>query len=98
MFIENCSFDPCSDLREVEQFGFVDLNAALDSGVLPVSVPSSELSYDAPSGTVLSPSQIGGVPADVFDAFEMRDAARAAIADANAKHEAASQAAAVASE
>lgn len=98
MFVEKCDFNPSSDIREVEEFGYVDLNAALDSGVLPVSVPSSELSYDAPSGTLLSPSQIGAMPSDVFDAFELRDAARAAIADANAKHEAASQAAAVASE
>lgn len=93
-----CEFDPCCDIREVEQFGFVDLNASLESGTLPLSVPSSEQSFDAPNGTPLSPSQIFGVPLDVFDAMEMRDSVRAAIADANAKHEAASQSAAVASE
>jgi hypothetical protein len=73
---------------EVDQFGFVDLNDALASGKLPVSVPASEQSFDAPAGTPLSPSQIGGVPSDIFDAMEMRDAARKSIESAERKTQA----------
>lgn len=91
-------FDSVRDIREVDQFGFVDLNDALVSGHLPASVAVSDASFDAGPGVPLSPSQLVGTPRDVFDAYDMRDSARAAIADANAKHEAASQAAAVASE
>lgn len=98
MAIVKSSFNPLIDKCETEQFGFVDLGAALASGHIPALSPSSSSSFDAPDGTPLAPSQIAGVPSDVFDAMEMRDSARAAMADANAKHEAASQEAAAASE
>lgn len=90
MFEKEHNFNEKIDLREVDEFGFVDLNESMASGRLPVSVPNSEVSFDAPAGSVLAPSQIAGVPRDVFDAMEMRDAGRAAIADAKAKAEAAS--------
>lgn len=86
------------DLREVEQFGFVDLNDAIASGKLTISVPASEQQYDAPAGTVLSPSMIGGMPSDVFEAFEMRDNLRAASQKSQQNAEASSAAAPAATE
>lgn len=76
--IQICQFNPRVDVRETDQFGFVDLHSALETGKIPASVPASESSFDFPAGTMVSPSCIGGVPSDVFDAMEMRDAARAA--------------------
>lgn len=96
------NFNPDRDIREVDQFGYVDLHNALATGVLPASVPASEAAFDAVSGAPLSPSQIVGVPSDVFDAMEMRDnlrkAAAAADADAAAKQSAASTISAAATE
>lgn len=89
--LHKCVFNPDIDLQETEQFGFVDLNEAFASGKIPASIASSESSFDAPAGTALAPSQIGGVPADVFDAMEMREALRsAAKRSADAKPEASS--------
>lgn len=98
MLVEKLKFDASRDNREVDQFGYVDINDAIASGKLPLSVPASSQQFDAPAGTPLAPSQIGGVPADIFDAYEMRDSARAAVADANAKREAANAAASASTE
>lgn len=87
------AFNELRDLHEVDQFGFVDLGESFASGNIPASVAAPESSFDAPAGTPLAPSQIGGVPADVFDAFEMREQVRASIKkSAEAKPSASSQA------
>lgn len=75
--------------ESVDQFGFVDIHDALTTGKIPAAAPPSESAFHAVGGTPLSPSQIGGKPSDVFEAYEMRDKARAALSDAQAKPDAA---------
>lgn len=64
-----CKFDPVKDIKEVDQFGFVDLNECLANGDVPSTVADSENQYNG----IEDPSEILGKPSDVFDAYRMGD-------------------------
>lgn len=63
-------FNPESDISEVDQFGFVDINKAFQNGYVPGSNSSTTLDFD---GTDIDPSAIIGKPSDVFEAMRMQD-------------------------
>lgn len=60
--------DVC-DLSSVDQFGFVDLVACLENGVVPSTVSNTEDAYN----DIEDPSEILGKPSDVFEACIMQD-------------------------
>lgn len=74
-----CRYSPCRDIREVDDFGYVDLADALESGCIPASVAPSSASFDATNGASLSPSQVFGKPSDQFEAYEMRSSLESVV-------------------
>lgn len=58
-----CHFDKDKDVREVDQFGFVDLHAAFVNGSIPSDLQAQEGRFN----NVENPSQMRPRPADVFE-------------------------------
>lgn len=58
------AFNPDVDLQDVDQFGFVDLNKAFETGVIPAVIPFTDESYNG----VLNPSTLMHRAQDVFEA------------------------------
>lgn len=64
-----CKYDENRDIKEVDQFGFIDLAECLANGVVPSTVADSEADYNG----IEDPSEILGKPSDVFDCYKMSD-------------------------
>ncbi len=64
-----CKYDENKDIREVDQFGFIDLAECLSNGVVPSTVADSEADYNG----IEDPSEILGKPSDVFECYKMAD-------------------------
>ena len=69
MIIKKCDFNDITDIKEVDQFGFVDLNECMANGQVPSSVSNTEDEYN----DINDPSSILGKPHDVFEAYRMQD-------------------------
>lgn len=69
MIIKKCDFNDVTDIKEVDQFGFVDLNECMANGQVPSSVSNTEDEYN----DIDDPSSILGKPRDVFEAYKMQD-------------------------
>ena len=69
MIIKKCDFNDITDIKEVDQFGFVDLNECMANGQVPSSVSNTEDEYNG----IDDPSSILGKPHDVFEAYRMQD-------------------------
>ena len=69
-------YNPVKDLKEVDQFGFVDLVEATVNGVVESYVSDTEASYNG----IEDPSTILGKPSDVFEAARMQDSIHASLA------------------
>lgn len=70
MIVEKVYFDPVKDIAPVEQFGFVDLKAALANSVVPSVMADAESDYNG----IENPDSIIGTPRDVFEALDMQSA------------------------
>lgn len=68
MFCE-CKYNEVTDICEVDQFGFIDLNECLANGAVPSTIADSEAQYNG----IEDPSEILGKPSDVFEAYRMSD-------------------------
>ena len=64
-----CEYNDIVDIKEVDQFGFVDLNECMANGQVPSSVSNTEDEYNG----IDDPSSILGKPHDVFEAYKMQD-------------------------
>ena len=62
-------FDPCKDLTEVDQIGYIDLATAYANGVVSGDANPDQLTFNQ----IEDPASILGRPADEFDAIRMRD-------------------------
>lgn len=64
----NCitHFDPVFDVCEVDQFGFIDLRSALESGVIPSTSVIEELDIT----DIDDPTAVQGRPSTVFDVID----------------------------
>lgn len=62
-------FDKTKDIKEVDQFGFVDLGLCLKTGLVPSDVTASVSNYNG----IDDPQSIIGSPSDVFEAMRMHD-------------------------
>ena len=58
------AYDPTIDLQDVDQFGFVNLNEAIEKGIIPAGNPDLEEIYNG----VLNPSTLMHRAQDVFEA------------------------------
>lgn len=67
-----CTFNPDTDIREVVQFGYVDIGKCLSTGVVPNNLSGNSVSYNG----IDSPESIIGSPSDIFDAIRMIDTIR----------------------
>lgn len=64
-----CKFNPEKDIKDVDQFGFVDLNDCLANNEVPASIADSDDQYNG----IDDPAEILGKPSDVFEAYRMGD-------------------------
>lgn len=67
---QEIKYNPETDISEVDQFGFVDINKAFQNGYVPGNNSSVTLDFD---GEDVDPSSIIGKPSDVFEAMRMQD-------------------------
>lgn len=61
----NLTFDPDYDIREVDQFGFVDIHESIINGVVPSSLQPEVAKFN----NVEDPSQVRARPDDVFSSL-----------------------------
>lgn len=64
-----CNFNSKCDLHDVDQFGFIDITSAFESGSIPSSVEPTDDMYNG----IDSPDGILGRPSDIFEAYRMND-------------------------
>ena len=64
-----CKYNPVTDISDVDQFGFIDLQECLANGEVPATIADSEDQYNG----IDDPNEILGKPSDVFDAYRMGD-------------------------
>lgn len=57
------------DIHSVDQFGFVNVTKAFESGAVPASVAPTPEQFNG----IESPEAVLGRPSDVFEAYRMRD-------------------------
>lgn len=60
-------FDPRSDVREVDQFGYVDINDAFRNGSVKGDLTIDEETYN----DIDDPRNVGPKPRDSFEAIEL---------------------------
>lgn len=72
-------FNKLRDIQEVDQFGFLDLNAAIASN----SVPSDLAQLGSESYNEASPDSLMHRPKDVFEGMRQRDYVKSAVSAAN---------------
>lgn len=74
-------FDPCRDLQEVDQFGFVNIGEAFEKGIVPGGVDIHEESFNGVNnpGTLISRSM------DVFDGLRKREYVASMLEKLNAE-------------
>lgn len=72
-------YNPEIDRQEVEQFGFIDVAAAFESGVIPGITPVDDESFNG----VSTPSCLMTRPADIFEARRQVEYVRGLLADAS---------------
>lgn len=72
-------FNKLRDIQEVDQFGFLDLNAAMASN----SVPSDLAQLGSESYNEASPDSLMHRPKDVFEGMRQRDYVKNAVSAAN---------------
>lgn len=59
-----CHYDKTKDVREVDQFGFVDLHAAFINNSIPSDLGAQEGRFN----NIENPLQVRARPSDVFEA------------------------------
>lgn len=64
------SFNKKRDIKKVAQYGFIDLHAAYQSGVVPADIEEPSVQYNG----IESPDNIVGKPSDIFEAYRMHSA------------------------
>lgn len=69
-----CEYNDIVDIKEVDQFGFVDLNECMANGQVPSTVSNTEDEYNG----IDDPASILGKPHDVFEAYRMQDYVKSA--------------------
>lgn len=69
MLITEVKFNKDKDIKRVDQFGFVDITKAFESGSVPSSVVLTEDQYNM----IDNPDSILGRPADIFEAYRMKE-------------------------
>lgn len=67
MWFNDLAYNPRTDLKPVEPFGFIDLKDALANSAVPSQLPDSDADYNG----IEKPESILGKPADIFDAMSM---------------------------
>lgn len=65
-----CKFNKCRDIRQVDQFGFVDINKSVSEGFVPNDLGDPSVGYDALD---VDPESIIGKPSDTFEAMRLQD-------------------------
>ena len=64
-----CKFNPLCDVREVQNFGYLDLADVMRTGIVPSDLSASQLQFNG----IEDPQSILGSPRDTFDAMRMID-------------------------
>lgn len=82
MVHENLVYNPLTDVQPVDQFGFIDLVKAKETGTIPANISGVEVDYNG----VDDPSSLLNRPADQFEAMRQVkriSAAKKAVAESN---------------
>lgn len=69
MLVTSVKFDKLKDVASVDQFGFVDVTKAFESGMVPASITPSDEQYN----DIDNPDSILGKPSDIFEAYRMKE-------------------------
>lgn len=69
MLVTSIKFDKLKDVASVDQFGFVDVTKAFESGMVPASIAPSDEQYN----DIDNPDSILGKPSDIFEAYRMKE-------------------------
>ena len=62
-------FDKTKDIKEVDNYGYVDISLCLRNGSVPSDVSASISNYNG----IEDPQSIIGSPSDIFEAMRMHD-------------------------
>lgn len=73
-------YNPALDLEPVDQFGFVDVRAAYDKGVVDGNISIEQSSFNG----VDDPSTIMDRPRDTFESYRQADFVKRAVSAAKA--------------
>lgn len=73
-------FDKTKDIKEVDNYGFVDLALCLRTGSVPSDVSASVSNYNG----IDDPQSIIGSPSDIFEAMRMHDEIKNNVSSASA--------------
>ncbi len=65
-----CEYNSLCDVREVQNFGYLDLSDVVRTGIIPSNLSASQLQFNG----IEDPQAILGSPCDTFDAMRMMDA------------------------
>ena len=66
MIVEDCSFNPVTDVQEVDQFGYVDLAQAFLTGTINADLKVDDLFFNE----IDDPVAVSGKPSNVFDMID----------------------------
>lgn len=69
MLIKSAKYNKAKDIASVDQFGFVDVTKAFESGMVPSSIAPSDEQYN----DIDNPDSILGKPSDIFEAYRMKE-------------------------
>ncbi len=64
-----CKYNPICDVREVQNFGYLELSDVMRTGIIPSDLSASQLQFNG----IEDPQSILGSPCDAFDAMRMMD-------------------------
>lgn len=72
-----CKYDPSTDLRPADQFGFINLREAYDKGVIPGSISITDESFNG-----MLPDDILPRSKDIFERYRQMNYVRSALSAA----------------
>lgn len=83
---KECKYNSVRDIKEVDQFGFVNLTDSVKNGFVPSNLESTAGQYN----DIDSPDSILGKPSDQFEAMRMQDMLVKGVKDSKVKSSATS--------
>lgn len=87
MIVNNCEFNPEKDIKEVDQFGFVDLRESFVNSSIPANLDVQGQNFN----NIEDPSMVRHRPSDVFDSLRAEKAYAGIVFNEEQKQKSATQ-------